>query len=84
MELQRFFILLFAPSRGAKASRNTFVSNRTYDKLTLGIPAMDPVAFGAACDFAMRYMAQPSQRGRREVGRLTLFGSTHSNARGHI
>jgi hypothetical protein len=68
--------LLSVPSRGAKASRNAFVSRRTYGKLALRISAMDPVAFGAACDFGIRYTAQPPRSGRREVGRLTRFGST--------
>ena len=62
-------------SAGAWTGRNAFVSHGTYDKLTLGIPAMDPLAFGAARDFAMRYTAPASPRGRREVGRLARFGS---------
>ena len=63
-------------SASAWTGRNAFVSHGTYDKLTLEILAMDPVAFGAACDFAMRYTAEPSRRGRREFGRLVRFGGT--------
>ena len=50
------------PSPGAETARNAFVSRRRYGKVTARIPAMDPVAFGAACDFAMRYTAEPLRR----------------------
>ena len=74
--MQRSAFSWFVPSAGAETGQNAFLSRSTYDKLTLGTSVTDPVAFSAACDFAMRYTAEPSGRGRREVGRLTRFGNT--------
>ena len=53
-------------SPGAETALNAFLRRREYGKVTSRIPAMDPVAFGAACDFAMRYAAEPSRSSRRE------------------
>lgn len=36
---------------------------------------MDPVAFGAACDFGRQYTAKLAESGRRELGRRNCFGS---------
>jgi hypothetical protein len=74
--MQRSAFSCFAPSAGAEAGQSAFLSRRTYDNPTLGTSVMDPVASGAAYDFAMRYTAEPSGRGRREFGRLACFGDT--------
>ena len=67
--LQRAVFSRCVPSPGAETARNAFFSRRRYGKVTSRIPVMDPVAFGAACDFAMRYAAEPSRSSRRELGR---------------
>jgi len=46
-----------------------------YGKVTSRIPAMYTVAFGTACDFAMRYAAAPSRSSRRELGRRSPLGN---------
>ena len=63
------------PSPGTETARNAFVSRRRYGKVTSRIPAMYTVAFGTACDFAMRYAAAPSRSSRRELGRRSPLGN---------
>jgi hypothetical protein len=82
--MQRSAFSCFVPSAGADIVRNAFVSRRTYDKLTLEIPAMDPVAFG---QLAISLFGTRRSLGEGAVVRsaVTLAsGASHSNASGQI
>jgi len=77
-------IFLFCAFSRADIVRNAFVSRRTYDKLTLEIPAMDPVAFG---QLAISLFGTRRSLGEGAVVRsaVTLAsGASHSNASGQI
>jgi hypothetical protein len=77
-------IFLFCAFSRADIVRNAFVSRRTYDKLTLEIPAMDPVAFGqlAISLFGTR---RSLRKGAVVRSAVTLAsGASHSNASGQI
>ena len=77
-------ISCFVPSAGADIVRNAFVSRRTYDKLTPGIPAMDPVAFGqlATSLFGTRRSLREGAVVRSAVSLAS--GASHGNASGQI
>jgi len=81
--MQRSAFSCFVPSAGADIVRNAFVSRRTYDTLTLEIPAMDPVAFG---QLAISLFGTRRSLGEGAVVRsaVTLSGASHSNASGQI
>jgi hypothetical protein len=72
-------IFLFCAFSRADIVRNAFVRRRTCDKLTLEIPAMDPMAFGqlAISLFSLREAVVRTA--------VTLAsGASHSNASGQI
>jgi hypothetical protein len=71
-------------SAGADIVRNAFVSRRTCDKLTPGIPAMDPVAFDQLA-ILLRGTRRSLREGAVVRSAVSLAaGAFHSNASGQI